>query len=128
MNTTLQARAAYGAAPLTLRTGRSAEYQVFAEVTARLRAASNAAQADFPRLVAAVHDNRRLWTHLAADVADADNALPQALRAQIFYLAEFTDHQSQRILRGEASAAALIDINLAIMRGLTDGQLAHGVA
>lgn len=126
MNTFEQARTAYRAAPMTLRTGRSAEYQVFADITARLRTASTTGNAGFPVLAAAVHDNRRLWTRLAADVADPDNGLPRALRAQIFYLAEFTDHQSRRILRGEARADALIDINLSVMRGLAEKQPTQG--
>jgi flagellar protein FlaF len=121
-----QARAAYTAAPASLRSGRSAEHQVFAEVTARLSAATTAGPAAFGRLAAALHDNRRLWTRLAADVADDGNSLPKTLRAQIFYLAEFTEHQSRRILRGEADAGALIDINLAVMRGLSGNRAGAG--
>ena len=59
-----------------------------------------------------------MWTTLAADVADPENALPSTLRAQIFYLAEFTEHHSRLIQRKEASAAALIEVNTAILRGL----------
>ncbi len=115
MNANQLARQAYGTAPI--RTPRQAEYQVLSTVTARLGAAD--AQGDFPRLVGALHDNGRLWTRLAADVANAANGLPQELRARIFYLAEFTRAHTRRVLKGEAEAQALIDINTAIMRGLS---------
>jgi flagellar protein FlaF len=115
-----QARAAYAPAHSATRSGRSAELQVFTEVTTRLRQTAALGAPGFARLAAALHDNRRLWTRLAADVADDGNALPRALRAQLFYLAEFTEHHSRRVLRGEAEAQALIDINMAVMRGLAD--------
>jgi flagellar biosynthesis activator protein FlaF len=116
VNAILQAQSAYAATGTTLRTGRQAEHQVLATVTARLGAALQGGR--FDRIAAALHDNRRLWTRLAADVADPENGLPQRLRAQIFYLAEFTQAHSRRVLRGEADLQALIDVNAAVMRGL----------
>ena len=86
--------------------------------TANLRSAADADPPDFPRLAQALHLNRQLWTRLAADVADAGNPLPDDLRARIFYLAEFTAAHSGRVLRGRASVDALIEVNLAVMRGL----------
>lgn len=126
MNATEQARAAYASAYAPIRSSRSTEYQVFSDITARLHAASVAGDAGFPQLAAALHDNRMMWTILAADVADSDNLLTKPLRAQIFYLAEFTDSHSRKVLRGEAAVSALIDINTAMMRGLI-GQTAAGV-
>jgi len=133
MNAIEQARQAYGAARSPLRSGRSAEHEVFSDVTSRLSAAADAGPTGFARLAAALHDNRRLWTRLAADVADQGNSLPRMLRAQIFYLAEFTDAHSRKVLRGEAGAAALIDINKAVMLGLagqtgTDVQPVRGLS
>lgn len=124
VNPSLQARQAYAPGQSPLRSARSIELHVFGEVTARLTAA---ATAGFPARAAALHENRRLWTRLAADVADEGNALPAALRAQIFYLAEFTDHHSRRILSGEGNIQPLIDINSAVMRGL-GGQSAAAMA
>ena len=66
----------------------------------------------------AIFDNRNLWTLLAADVSDPDNQLPEALRAQIFYLAEFTNVHSRRVIDGTATVDALVDVNAAIMAGL----------
>lgn len=118
MNAIYQARKAYAPAQTHLRTPKSIEYQAFSDIIGRLKAASTNENAAFSELVAALHDNRTLWTVLAADVADADNGMPKQLRAQIFYLAEFTQIHSTKVLRGEADVDALIDINTAILRGL----------
>lgn len=110
---------AYRSPDAALRTPRQIERQVIAAVTARLRAA--AARPDsLPPLAQALHDNRRLWTHLAAAVADRSNALPADLRARLFALAEFAGRHSAQVLRGEGDVQVLIDINTAIMRGLDD--------
>ncbi|MBL4813630.1 MAG: flagellar biosynthesis regulator FlaF [Rhodobacteraceae bacterium] len=119
MNATLLAQKAYGpseAAPV--RTGRSTEFMLFSQTTARLRQAANDS-ANFRGLAEALHENRRVWTHLAIEVADGANQLPAKLRAQVFYLAEFTVHHTRQVLRGEADVEALIDINTAVMRGLS---------
>ncbi len=73
---------------------------------------------DFSALVQALHENRELWTLLATDVADKDNKLPAQLRAQIFYLAEFTNHHTRQVLAQDATADVLVEINTAVMRGL----------
>lgn len=112
------ARTGYAANAAPLRTPRAAEYDAIARVTARLRAAAAGGPAGFGELSAALHENRRLWSILAGDVADKDNGLPSNLRARLFYLAEFTELHSKRILAGEAVVAPLIEVNMAIMRGL----------
>ena len=117
MNAHLQARSAYSGAAAPTRTGRGTEYEAFALATRRLTQAGDGA-GGFASLVRALHDNRSLWTALAADVALASNGLPKDLRARMFYLAEFTAHHSRRVLAGEAPVDALIDINTAVMRGL----------
>lgn len=127
MNVIEQARQAYAPANTHLRTDRSTELQVFSQTTSRLRFAANATPFSFSTLAAALHENRRLWTLLAADVADEDNGLTPDLRAQIFYLAEFTAYHSRKVLKGEASVEALVDINLAIMRGLSGQTTESGV-
>jgi flagellar biosynthesis activator protein FlaF len=122
MNTASLARSAYGGARSAVRTPRQDEYAAFVHVTRRLVEASSGAARDFPALAAALHDNRRLWTALASDVATPGNALPQKLRAGIFHLAEFTRAHTRKVLAGDADAAALIDVNMAMMRGLRNAQ------
>lgn len=118
MNVTEQARQAYAPKHFPLRTPRSVEAELISQVTANLKKSSGDPKNNFPALVAALHDNRRLWTTMAADVADNLNSLPSNLRAQIFYLAEFTEFHSAKVLNGEADSDVLIEINTAVLRGL----------
>lgn len=72
----------------------------------------------YPDYAQALHDNRKLWNTLAIDVADKDNALPEQLKAQVFYLAEFTAQHTTKILKDGASIMPLLEINMAVLRGL----------
>ena len=110
------AQTAYASPAAPVRTDRSTEYDIFARITHRLKSLDP--KSNHPAFVQALHDNRQLWTLLAVDVADGDNSLPQQLRAQIFYLAEFTLQHTSKVLAGRDTVEALIDINTAIMRGL----------
>lgn len=119
MNPSQQASRAYAPSQAHLRSARSVESQIIAGITARLRSA--VASRDFPGLAAALHENRRLWIRLAADVADSDNGLPAPLRARLCYLAQFTEVHSRRVLHDDADPAVLVEINTAVLRGLADG-------
>lgn len=122
MNIIDQAQQAYAPKTSVLRTGRSAEHQLFSDVTNQLRAAANNLPKGFPKFAEAVYANRAVWTHLASQVADDDNALSEDLRARIFYLAEFTAFHSRKVLKGEADISPLIEINTAMMRGLSPAE------
>jgi len=115
------ARRAYSAAANPTRTQKSLEYEVIAQITHRLKSAADGGAERFSDLAAALHENRRLWTILATDVADAGNPLPAELRARIFYLAEFTTHHTSLVLRRQADIEPLLDINMAILAGLRAG-------
>ena len=118
MNIAALAQKTYEDAHTPVKTGKSVEYQIFTKVTYRLSRTTKGGFEDYKELVGALHDNRRLWTLLAADVASDENELPKQLRAQIFYLAEFTEKHSKEVLAGKADVQPLIEINTAIMRGL----------
>ena len=118
MNAHAQALAAYGTATSTNKTPRAVEYDVFARITARMRRAAADGATAFPALAAALTDNRRLWTELALDLASDGNQLPETLRAQLLGLAQFTMRHTDGILSGSVSADDLVEINLAVMRGL----------
>jgi flagellar protein FlaF len=114
---TTLARSAYAAAAAPVGTPRSHEYTAFERITAAL-ARALAPNTPLAQRAAALHDNRRLWTTLATDLATEGNGLPQPLRAGLFYLAEFSLEQSRAALRDPAALAALVDVNRAVMRGL----------
>ena len=73
---------------------------------------------DFPEYIAALHENRKLWSTLAIDVAHPDNGLPQDLRARLFWLAEFTESETRRLMNNEGDVAVLIEVNAAVLQGL----------
>ncbi len=117
MTSYLMAQSAYNPVHSAVKTERGTEHAAFERVTAQLSRASRP-ESSMAQKASALHDNRKLWTLMAANVADAKNALPQALRAQIFYLAEFTLQHSRKALTDGLSVEPLIDINTAVMRGL----------
>lgn len=112
------ARSAYARPEAPARTSRSIEYDLLARTTQRMSLAWGRRKDDFPAFVEALSDNLRLWSTLAVDVAQPDNGLPAALRAQLFYLYQFTTEHSRAVLKGTASVEVLIEINTAVMRGL----------
>ncbi|MAM61840.1 MAG: flagellar biosynthesis regulator FlhF [Maritimibacter sp.] len=118
MNAMNMAKTAYATNQAPIRTPRGTEYEAFARVTRRLKAASELGRPGFARLAEALHLNRQLWTMLAADVAERENGLPEDLRARIFYLSEFTAQHSRKVLRQEEDVAVLLEVNMAVMRGL----------
>lgn len=119
MSVAAHARSHYGHHARALKTPRDIEYDVLAQITGRI-------QSQLPhdlgqvngRLTLALNDNRRLWAAFAADLAHPSNGFPQALRAQLFYLAEFTLKHTAQVLTGLAKADILAEINTSVMRGL----------
>lgn len=118
MNATTLAKTAYASSGQPTRTLKGTEYEIFARTTRRLKSAQSLGPHGFSVLAEAIYENRRLWTTLAADVADPENKLPASLRARLFYLAEFTQEHSRKVLSGKATADVLIDVNTSMMRGL----------
>lgn len=119
MSATAHAQSAYGSMARTIKTPRDIEYDLMAAITGRLQAAhADTGPGAFPALVNAMHDNRRLWSAFAVDLADSGNQFPKELRARLFYLAEFVNQHTDKALTGTAPAEVLVDINLAVMRGL----------
>ena len=118
------ARTAYTNSAVPIRTHQGNEYDAFARITRRMKEAATRGKPGFNALVTAIHENRRLWTILAGDVADDGNTLHEQLRAQIFYLAEFTGQHSAKVLSGKAGVEILIEINMAVMRGLRQQEAA----
>ncbi len=112
------AQTAYAQTAAPTRTPRDTEYEAISKITHRLKTAAIRKSQDFGGFVRALHDNRRLWSVLASGVSDSDNGLPNELRARIFYLAEFTEQHSSQVLGNKASIEPLLEINMAVLRGL----------
>lgn len=119
MNATQLAVSAYGRKNSSLKTDRGIEYEVFAQVTRQIQTYAKQGKREFPKLAQALHRNRQLWATLALDVASEENSLDKDVRAKVFYLSEFTNLETKKVLAGERGVDALTQINLAIMRGLS---------
>ncbi len=122
MNAQMMAKAAYAAPQPTLRSPRSIECDLMTRITARLVSAHNQGKEGFNALVSALHDNRKLWILFASEVAEDGNGLSEPLRVQILSLAQFTVRHTSLILEGKEDAQPLIDINTAIIRGLSGSE------
>ncbi|TRW96064.1 flagellar biosynthesis regulator FlaF [Paracoccus sp. M683] len=104
----------YGSAGI--RTERDAEYEAFSQVTRLLRAAGNDRYGS--NAISAIHKNNELWMTLAADLAQPDNSLPPEMKAGLISLAGFALRHGQTVVNGTGNVEPLIDINVAMMKGL----------
>jgi flagellar protein FlaF len=109
---------AYKTAATRAENPRETEYRLFGQVTRALMHASTVEATDLATRIDALDWNRRLWSALATDCASPDNAMDQALRAQIISISLFVSRHSSLVMRGEDDFEALIDINRLIMQGL----------
>ena len=109
---------AYKAAATRAENPREMEYRLFGDVTRALMHASTVETTDIGTRINAIDWNRRLWSTLATDCADPNNAQPMALRAQIISISLFVSRHSSAVMRGEEDFEPLIDINRMVMQGL----------
>ncbi len=116
MTSYMNAYQSYASTPV--RSTKDTEIEIILETTRRLKLADETRDKNFPTFAAALQDNRKLWITLAVDVADPQNGLPRELRAKIFYLSEFIQTYTRKTLAEELSVEPLLDINLAVLRGL----------
>lgn len=121
MNALSKAQSAYSAAILPTRTARGTEYEAVARITTKIRSAFEKGPEGFIALAEALHENRKLWNIFAVDVANPGNQLPKDLKARLYYLAEFTNRHTSKVLARQASVEPLLEINAAILRGLRSG-------
>ena len=109
----------YTSAQPGISTPRALEYTAFSRATTALsRVQSSTAEPPLPERLDALHRNLMLWDVVLGAVADPQNALPEGLRGQIAYLARFTRHYTKTARNEGADLQPLIDINIAVMKGL----------
>ena len=110
---------AYKTAATRAENPREMEYRLFGQVTRALMHASTVEKTDVATRIDALDWNRRLWSALATDCANPDNAMDKNLRAQIISISLFVSRHSSAIMSGEDVFEALIDINKMVMQGLS---------
>ena len=109
----------YHAVTSPTKSPRDAEAAILARITARMISASGRGSEGFAQLGAALDENRKFWTAAATDLAHDGNGLPVDLRARMLSIAGFVLRHSPRVLAGAASVEPLVEINRAIIGGLS---------
>lgn len=97
---------------------RSMEHRLLAEVSRELEQAWGDGRRGI-QLMPALHRNREMWATFSAACGAPGNALPDPLRASIISLALWVDRHTTSVVRGEESADALLEVNRALMDGLS---------
>jgi flagellar protein FlaF len=100
------------------RNAKDLEYEVILGVTRDLTKQGANQAVDFPRFAKTLNKNERLWIEIGTQVADPNNQLDTNLRARLFYMAEFVTHQTSKVLSGETGVESLVEMNVAVLRGL----------
>jgi len=118
---------AYQTLQKKVETPRETEYRLFTQVTRALIEAASLPKTEIARRMDALDWNRRVWTFLASDCYDPNNALPEQLRAGIISLSIFVGKYTSEIMQKDADIETLIDINRTIMQGLA-GQIEANTA
>jgi flagellar biosynthesis activator protein FlaF len=109
----------YRQAQISTGEPRQREYQLFAEITRDLLAASDLGSLDERQnLIRVLSRNRRLWQVLALDCSDNNNELPDETRAGIISLAMWVERHSRAIINEQGDIEALVNVNTTIMEGL----------
>lgn len=97
---------------------RSTEYRLLGQVTRALMDVREIKASEIRKRAEALDWNRRVWSAFAADCANPDNGLPEALRASIISLSIFISKETSTAMRGEGDIDTLIDLNRTVMHGL----------
>ena len=114
------ARNAYHQTARSTASPRAVERQLLSRLTTALSVAESNRDKDHPGYIRALSKNLEFWTVIAADVASEGNQLPVDLRANLFYLFEFTRAHTNSLIGGDGAldTTPLVEINQNIIRGL----------
>ncbi|MFN8734837.1 MAG: flagellar biosynthesis regulator FlaF [Hyphomonadaceae bacterium] len=109
---------AYQKAQQRVETPRELEYRLFGQVTRALIDIQDLPRHEIARRMDALDWNRRVWSFMAADCGNPDNALPENLRASIISLSLWVSRYSSEVMHKGEDVEPLIDVNRSIMQGL----------
>lgn len=77
-----------------------------------------------PENVIAFSDNLRLWDALCVDLMHPDNSLPNDLRGNLLNIGDFVRRHTLGLYSGNGEVGVLVDINKAILAGLSQQKTA----
>ena len=109
--------AAYQRVAQVTETPRQTEYRLLGDVCRELTEVAGE-EPTSTRRREALHWNRRVWMTFAVESARADNPMEAALKARIVSLGMWVYRYTDDAMWKEADIQPLIDVNLAIIKGL----------
>lgn len=119
----LAAAEGYRSALTRFETHREAEARLLSRLNRNLQQSMTNMPNNISAFMHALYENDRFWAHIAMDLSEDSNQLPEQLRASLISISGFVIRHSANVRKGAASAEPLIDINLAIIRGLRAGEV-----
>ena len=111
---------AYKSTTKATATPRNVEIQALSRLNGDLGMTEKKKSQDFPAYVKALSNNLKFWSIIGADAASSGSPLPAQLKAQLFYLYEFTQDHTLKIIRGDKTLTVdpLVEINTNVLNGL----------
>ena len=110
---------AYGQVQHRTASEKEIEYALFKQITEALQDVADQTQPEPAVWADAISRNLQLWTILAADLLNPDNAMSIEMKRGLLRLSDFVRINSLKILSGEGDLADLIEVNTSIMQGLS---------
>ncbi|MEM1379041.1 MAG: flagellar biosynthesis regulator FlaF [Pseudomonadota bacterium] len=112
----------YAAVQKATVSGRDMERELLERITSKLKSA----RIDDPSGTAKLHEalrlNRKIWLTFASDLASDKNPLPDEIKASIISIAAFVERNTFAATKSQTVIDCFVDINNAIMVGLTSPQ------
>ena len=110
--------AAYQRMRTIAETPRSTEHRLASEITREMIAARDSGLSG-AALIGPLHRNREMWAAFSSDCSCAGNSLPMDLRATIVSLALWVERFTSDVVAGHEPVDDLIEVNRAILDGLS---------
>ncbi|MDF0542520.1 flagellar biosynthesis regulator FlaF [Sphingobium sp. H39-3-25] len=116
---------AYRRAQSIAETPRSTEYRLMSQITGEMIAARDAGLAG-AALMPSLHRNRLAWSTFSSLCGSPGNQLPNDLRARIISIALWVERHTSAVVTGRDSIDDLIEVNRAIIEGLSNENIGVG--
>jgi flagellar protein FlaF len=99
-----------------IKTSRDLEYFALLRIVKKLQ--NSIESNDRKSTIEAIYENNQLWTAFAADLINPGNALPDNIKLGLVAIAIYSIKRGGYVLKDNVDASVLVEINLAIMKGL----------
>lgn len=109
---------AYGEIAHRTASDKEIEFALFQQITDALERVLDPDTRSPSLWADALSRNQQLWTIIATDLLQPENALPDDLKRSLLFLSEFVRQSTMKILGGAEGISDLIEVNRTVMAGL----------